>query len=204
MLLIFGIRVRFKTIAEGVFHCPKCGVDRTFLRRTARRWFTLFFIPIVPMNVLGEYIECDTCHTRFEPSVLQTPTSAAIAVELATSMRAAVAAIVEAGDVASMATRLAAVVAMADAGTQEYVDATLTWDLERHASVGYDDRLRRIASALEPVGREHLLTTLANIAVADGDYSDGEQHVLERAGAALGMSPAHVRGVLDLARATRQ
>jgi uncharacterized tellurite resistance protein B-like protein len=154
--------------------------------------------------VLGEYIECDTCHTRFEPSVLQTPTSAAIAVELATSMRAAVAAIVEAGDVASMATRLAAVAAMADAGTQEYVDATLTWDLERHASVGYDDRLRRIASALEPVGREHLLTTLANIAVADGDYSDGEQHVLERAGAALGMSPAHVRGVLDLARATRQ
>jgi uncharacterized tellurite resistance protein B-like protein len=93
---------------------------------------------------------------------------------------------------------------MADAGTQEYVDATLTWDLERHASVGFDDRLRRVASALEPVGREHLLTTLANIAVADGDYSEGEQHVLERAGTALGMSPAHVRGVLDLARATRQ
>ena len=204
MLLIFGIRVRWKTLAEGTFHCPNCGVDRSFLRRMARRWFTLFFIPIVPLNVLGEFVECSECHTRFKPSVLDTPTSASIAVELATSMRAAVAAVVEAGDRASVAARSAAVVAMADVGTQEYVDATLTWDLERHASVGYDDRLRRVASSLEPVGREHLLTTLAGIAIADAEYSDGERQVLERAGAALGLSPAYVSGVLDFARTARQ
>jgi hypothetical protein len=203
-LLILGIRVRWKTLAEGTFHCPNCGVDRSFLRRMARRWFTVFFIPIVPMNVLGEFVECGTCHTRYKTSVLETPTSASIAVELATSMRAAVAAVVEAGDRASAAARLAAVVAMADVGTQEYVDATLTWDLERHASVGYEDRLRRVAISLEPVGREHLLTTLASIAIADAEYSDGEQLVLERAGAALGLSPAYVRGVLDFARTARQ
>ncbi|MDQ1424047.1 MAG: hypothetical protein QOD72_1545 [Acidimicrobiaceae bacterium] len=204
MLLIFGIRVRWKTLAEGTFHCPSCGADRSFRRRLARRWFTLFFIPIVPLNVLGEFVECSSCHTRFKPAVLATPTSASIAVELATSMRAAVAAVVEAGDRANVAARLAAVGAMADIGTQEYVDATLTWDLERHASVGFDDRLRRIGVALEPVGREHLLTTLAGIAIADGEYSDDEQHVLERAGAALGLSPAYVRGVLDFARTARQ
>jgi tellurite resistance protein len=99
---------------------------------------------------------------------------------------------------------LAAVAAMADAGTQTYVDATLTWDIEHQASLGYEDRLRRVAGSLEAVGREHLLTTLANIAIADGDYSALEQIVLERAGAALGLSPAYVRGVLDLARAARQ
>jgi hypothetical protein len=203
-LLIFGVRVRWKTLAEGMFHCPNCGVDRSFLRRSARRWFTLFVIPIVPMKVLGEFVECSECHTRFQPSVLDTPTSASIAVELATSMRAAVAAVIEAGDRASVAARSTAVAAMADVGTQEYVDATLTWDLEHHASVGYDDRLRRIAPSLEPVGREHLLTTLASIAIADAEYSDGERQVLERAGAALGLSPAYVSGVLDFARAARR
>jgi hypothetical protein len=204
VLLIFGVSVRWKTLADGMFHCPHCGVDRHFRRQMARRWFTLFFIPLVPMKVLGELVECSSCHNRFAPSVLRTPTNASIALELTASMRAAVAAIIEAGGSDRVAARLAAVEAMADVGAGEYLDATLTWDLDRHASVGYEDRLRRVATALEPVGREHLLATLAHVAIADGEYSGDEQHVLERAGDALGLSPAHVRGVLDIARIARQ
>jgi tellurite resistance protein len=155
------------------------------------------------MHTVGECVECETCHTRFQPAVLATPTSASITADLATSMRAAVAAVVDAGDRDNVATRLAAVAAMASVGTEAYVDATLSWDLEHHAHIGYDDRMHRVGTVLEPAGREHLLTLLAHIAVADGDYTDGERNVLERVRAALGLSPAYVRGVLDVARSAR-
>jgi hypothetical protein len=33
-------------------------------------YFTLFFIPLFKVRDLGEYVECTTCHQRFEPEVL--------------------------------------------------------------------------------------------------------------------------------------
>lgn len=204
MFILFGIRVRLRTIEEGTFHCPHCGVDRIYRRRALRQWFTLFFIPVVPLRHIGEIVECTTCQERYDLSVLRLPTSNTIANELAAAMRAAVAAIAEAGDPHRAATRAAAVAVMADASMAEYVDATLTWDLDHHADVGHEDRLRRLATLLEPVGREHLLTQLAGIALADGDYTDEETRALDRAGGALGLSPAHVHGVLETARSARR
>jgi uncharacterized membrane protein YebE (DUF533 family) len=35
-----------------------------------RRWFTLYFIPIIPLNVAGEYIECERCKETYNHEVL--------------------------------------------------------------------------------------------------------------------------------------
>ncbi len=70
-MIIFGTRVRTKTLDEGQFYCPKCQQTRPYAHKQASRYFALYFVPLVPMGSLGEYVECQTCHTTFKPDVLQ-------------------------------------------------------------------------------------------------------------------------------------
>lgn len=39
--------------------------------KRVRRFFTLYFIPCIPLNVLGEYVECPKCRGTYDPEVLK-------------------------------------------------------------------------------------------------------------------------------------
>jgi len=73
LLIIVGMRVFYRTIARGVFHCRRCGGDREYRHRNGRRWLTLFFVPVIPLNKVGEHVVCSTCRTRYHPDVLTLP-----------------------------------------------------------------------------------------------------------------------------------
>jgi len=76
VLIIFGLRVFYRTIAQGTFHCRRCGGDRQYRHRAGRRWFTLFFLPVIPLNSVGEHVQCTTCRTRYVTDALGQPTTA--------------------------------------------------------------------------------------------------------------------------------
>ena len=76
MLIICGIRVFFHSTDQGVFHCQRCGGARHYRRRSGRNFFTLFFVPIVPLGKVGEHVQCATCRTRYHPGVLTPSTPA--------------------------------------------------------------------------------------------------------------------------------
>ena len=77
MIIIFGVKPRYTTIASGQFWCPHCQAARAYEQRRARNWFTLYFIPLIPLNALGEVVTCTTCGLNFAPDVLtQTPRAA--------------------------------------------------------------------------------------------------------------------------------
>jgi hypothetical protein len=69
-MIIFGTKARHKTIGTGQFYCPRCQTQRTYERKKAKRYFTLYFVPIIPMGDMGEFVVCQTCHTAFETAVL--------------------------------------------------------------------------------------------------------------------------------------
>ena len=71
MLIIWGLRVIYHTIAQGVFYCRKCGGDRNYRRRAGRRFITLLFIPVVPLNRTGTHVQCLTCKTRYVNDVVR-------------------------------------------------------------------------------------------------------------------------------------
>ena len=73
MIIIFGTKVRYKTIAAGQFYCPQCKTKRDYELRQARNYFALYFIPIVPLGKAGEFVTCLTCGTNFQPDVLSMP-----------------------------------------------------------------------------------------------------------------------------------
>ena len=70
-MIIFGTRgVTFGGHA-GEFNCPGCGwVSRPYKHRTVRRFFTLYFIPVIPLDKLGEFIECEECKGQYKPEIL--------------------------------------------------------------------------------------------------------------------------------------
>ncbi len=68
-MIIFGTKVRHKKIAEGEFFCPKCQAVTRYVHKQAVRTFTLYFIPIFPIQQLGEFVECQRCGTALDPTV---------------------------------------------------------------------------------------------------------------------------------------
>ena len=54
--------------------CPECKQETRFVGRLRRTWFTMFFIPVYPLDAVeeGEHIcQCTGCRTTFEYSLDQ-------------------------------------------------------------------------------------------------------------------------------------
>ena len=129
MLIIFGFRVFFRTLAQGTFHCRRCGGDREYRHRAGRRWFTLFFLPVIPLNAVGEHVQCTTCRTRYVTDALSQPTTAQMQAALPAGMRAAVSAMLRSGDSSSPVARQRAIEAVIGSGVPDYNEAMLSADL---------------------------------------------------------------------------
>ncbi|MEM6283662.1 MAG: zinc ribbon domain-containing protein [Chloroflexota bacterium] len=73
-LIIFGARPRITTTGHGEFYCPNCSTDSSQQRRyemkKSRNFFTLYFVPLIPMGAGEEYVECQHCGLVFPTDVL--------------------------------------------------------------------------------------------------------------------------------------
>ena len=70
MFFILGLKTRLSTIDTGMFRCPNEGGDRAYRHVRARRWFTLFFLPVIPLGTQGEWVRCQGCGTQYGPDVV--------------------------------------------------------------------------------------------------------------------------------------
>ena len=70
-LFIVGVKGVERDLASSVFHCPHCRIETPCTRRKVTRFFTLFFIPLIPLGSMGEIVRCDRCRTKFQPEVLR-------------------------------------------------------------------------------------------------------------------------------------
>jgi hypothetical protein len=198
MLIIWGLRVFFHTIGQGVFHCRKCGGDREYRHRAGRRFFTLFFIPIIPLNKVGEHVQCTTCQTRYVTDVLSLPTAAQMQTALPTGMRAAAVAMLRSGDPGSPAARHRAVAVIQAAGAQGYSDANLDPDFAQPAEA-IRGALSDVARQLTPDAKEWFLAQTVRIGLADGPLTGQERQTAQAIALDLGMTPAQAVGVVTMA-----
>lgn len=61
-----GWRSFDRTESEGTFACPaaRCGgTEQRYRHRSGRNWVTVLFVPLIPLNRTGEYVECRRCKT---------------------------------------------------------------------------------------------------------------------------------------------
>ncbi len=87
-MIILGVNDRAKTVGEGTFFCPHCQHSHSYARKKAKLYFSLFFVPLIPLKDLGEYVECRHCWNRFSPEVVQRPAMRGAAAHQAPAVRA--------------------------------------------------------------------------------------------------------------------
>src|SRR5450755_1547811 len=178
-MLIFGLRVCFRTIGHGEFHCQRCGGDRQYRHRAGRRWFHIFFIPVVRLDKVGEHLQCTACGGRYRTGVLAVPTAAQMEAALPAGTLAAAACMLLAGDPGSGPARRRVVDAVRSAGL-----------------AGYDESA--LAAQLAVPAREWFLADVVRIGLADGQLTDDERLAARQVAANLGLTAAHAYGVITM------
>lgn len=201
MLLIWGWRARKKTLREGTFFSPAAGRDAPYRLVEARRWFTLFFIPIIPLKVLGTFVECQVTKATYDPSILQNPTNAEFTDQLAVGVREVVCSVASADATVTAEERRRAI-DIVGGYVPGYDEASLDADLARVDQAPIDQRLAYLSSALSEPGKERLLTAAATMMAADGLIDPRDRDAVRSIGEKLGMSPAHIHGVIEVATST--
>lgn len=67
---VSGRRRIARTVSSGVFLCPTESTERAFWQFRVRTWFTIFNVPVIPGEIIEEYIECFCCGLTLDPRVL--------------------------------------------------------------------------------------------------------------------------------------
>ena len=196
-IIIWGLRVIYRTLGRGVFFCRRCGGDREYRHRAGRRYITVFFIPLVPLTKTGEHVQCLSCKTRYVTEVLALPTTVEMQVALFAGLRAVVAVILRAGDPGSPLARRRALDAVNGAGDTGYDEEALEAGLAEPADAGRP-RIAALGGQLQVEAREWCLAEAIRIAMADGPLTGTERAAVEHLAAVLGMTQAQAIGVIAL------
>jgi hypothetical protein len=197
MLIIWGLRVIYRTLGRGVFFCRRCGGDREYRHRAGRRFVTVFFVPLIPLARTGEHVQCLTCKTRYVTEALRLPTTAEMQLALSGGTRALVAAMLRAGDPASPPARRRAIEAVQGTGEPGYDEDALHADLARPAAAGWPE-IAALGDQSQVQAREWYLAEAVRIALADGTLTSAERTAAARIADCLGMTTAQAIGVIML------
>jgi hypothetical protein len=200
MFIVFGTKVMFKTVGTGMFHCPACAADRGYRLRQARRWFSLFWIPVIPMKAIGTIVECEGCGRKFNENVLSAPTVSETAEGIGFAQRALAAHMVDVSDNTTVS-RETAIAVMRENGLALYDASQLDIDRETSDWERVRSWAEHLRGTLSAAGAETMLMGAARVAAADGIFTDAERQVLSDLGGAFGLTPVHIDGILAKAAA---
>ena len=196
-MIIWGWRVRKKTIGTGVFFCPGEGGDRNYEHKQARRWFTIFFIPLIPLKELGDFVECTSCENTYYPDVLKGKTASEIEDISTIAIRHVAVSMALADGTVDPRERDAAVTVVQRFASHPYDLDDLDSDLSSLQVSALSDNLEELGAVLNEHGKENVLTAAVFLAGADGHVDRSEIEVARQIGKALTMSSAHIEGTIQ-------
>lgn len=205
-MIIFGTRGITTTPDRGQFECPQCGCTQPYNLKRVRRFFTLYFIPVIPMDKLGEYVECPGCQGTFDVRILSyDPNARAQQFEALffTAVKQIMIGVLLADghiddqEVRELQDRYEEITGV------EIPEDELREEIAAIADSGASttELAAKLSSGLNDKGREMTLRAAYAIAAADGVIDPSEEQMLHEIGDALGLSSAHFNGIIQEAAA---
>jgi len=164
-----------------------------------RRFFTLYFIPCIPLDVLGEYVECQDCTSTYKPDVLDydpAASQAKIEAEMHIGMRRVMVGMMMADGVADPAEIATIRQIYAELSGEEISTAAVEEEIRSTTGQTALSVAASLVGVLNASGKELVIRAAFQVANADGRFQDEERALLDAIGVALDMTPAHVKGVL--------
>ncbi|MDZ5451399.1 zinc ribbon domain-containing protein [Labrys sp. ZIDIC5] len=203
-MIIWGSKGRIRSIGQGTFNCPHCAAPRQYEHKKTERWFTLYFIPIFPTSKLGEHIECNSCGKAYTSAVLSYDPAREQAeheAQIAGQWRTAMIAVACAFGVPNEAQAKAISDGIARTWRQDSDPAEILADSAQAPAGGMSGeevlgRLGDLPHTLGHAGKEGFLQSAREVLRAGRGEDERQRELLTRIGGSLGMSDAHVRGIL--------
>lgn len=200
-MIIFGTKNITTSPEKGDFNCPSCATKQAFRHRRVRRFFHLYFIPLIPLNTLGEYVECKICKDTYDINVLNYDPQA-VADKVEAEYQIAIKAV--------MIHILLADGVIDDAEVDMVAKTYLTLTEMRLSVRAVHEEIKRVKETKEELGtylrqlatlnddgKESVIKAAFMVAMADGKFQDEERDMISQIGKDLGMTKAHVRGVVS-------
>lgn len=199
-MLIWGTRATRRQISTGEFQCPSCRSVQAYRQMRAQPHGHVYWIPLFPVGQAIEYVECLTCSGTFDGQVLTAADDHRARVAAAYQLgvlRVMVSIMLADGDCAdeerNMIVRIYETVA-GRALTQGELDAAIAAVGDRSGDLQH--YLHDLEPHLNDVGKERIVQAAFAVAAADGHFDEYEAREVQGVARALGMSAAHVKGVM--------
>ena len=194
MFIIFGMRSISTTTSSGEFRCPGCKQDRPYEAKSYRRWFTLFFIPVIPLDSLGEAIECQVCRSSYSVEVLAIPTTVQVTQAYFAAIRCLVAGM---GRINESRNLFPAAQQIAN-GLKGYDIKAIEADVQ---ALGDPEvikmALSNFAAMTDENGRSRIVECAIFLAAQDGVITNAELGFIHEAASAMGIPQPYVHGMIS-------
>ena len=206
--IIFGTRGVTMNKDQGQFNCPRCG-HCDYKHKRVRCFFTLYFIPLIPMHQLGEYVECQTCQGTYQVEILQYDPSAAnqnFEALFMVAMKQVMIAMLLADGVIDDSEVLELQETFQDVAGVEVTEQDLREEIAVIQQQGSNaiEMVAEFGPGLNEKGKEMVLTAAYQIAMADGVIDPSEQQLMEQLAGKMEITKAHLRGIMaELAEASK-
>jgi tellurite resistance protein len=203
MIIIGTIELSF-TLRDGTFFCPNCRQQRPYKQKKKRQFLTVYFIPLIPLQAVGEFIQCQQCRQQFEPaaaSLTEEDYQAARRRAALESIRRVLVLFLATEDTVTDREMLAVEDFLEQSRLQEVtleqMHAETAW--VRHAGMDSLEFIRQVAAILTPEDKELLVRHAFLVATADGQLSPPRQTLLRNLPDVLGIPESRFRELIVLA-----
>jgi tellurite resistance protein len=200
LIIVGEMNLTFKK-RSGEFYCPSCEQPRVYVQKRVKRFLTLYFIPLIPLDTVNEFVECQNCRGSFTADSLDMrPEDYQRAARrmMADDVRRVMVLTMLADDVAEPAEIDVIRSTYRQLAERELTDAELKRDLvqARQAKVTAATYAAAIASRRSPAEKDLILRSAFLVASATGDLSDERKEQLKQLPIALGVSEEHFRQII--------
>jgi len=201
-MIIFGMRGVNSTMEKGEFNCPQCESDQMYKHKKVTRFFTLYFIPLIPLGRIGEFVECQNCKGTFIPKVLDynknNPGADKFLSEYEKAMKHSMIMIMLAdGEIDDNEMTTVHSIINKFGHNDITIDEleNLVEQVERQ-NEDISTYLKKVAPQLNEHGKEVIVKCALSVAASDGNIDDSELELIYQMADAMEMSKAHVKGIL--------
>ena len=177
---LLGSRTRTRTLGAGTFRCPRETASRRYAYKAVRRWFSLAAVPVVRLDEIGSFVECQSCNSTFDIGVLAQLSDAAVEDVLTRALRRTATTLLSASAELSNEDRREAVIVLQRYANVAYNSTDLGRDLQDVDQVHLDAELRALSSSLNDQGREAIIDAGLQLASPQGAVDPARLAALQR------------------------
>jgi uncharacterized tellurite resistance protein B-like protein len=199
-MIIFGTRGVTSTLKEGSFHCPQCNNNQNYKHRKVRKFFTLYFIPLIPLESVGEYVECRNCNGTFIPRVLEqgSQNDEFMALYEEAMRQSMIKMMLADGVIDEKEKRLVLEIInrFGNNDLDEIQLENLIGQIQKDTK-NVSHYLKQISGSLNEHGKETIIRCALHVAFSDGDFDESEKQMITEMGEAMEMSSSHLKGIFS-------